>query len=363
MCKACRSKHKRCSTSRLWKARCVAREQGWDLAWVWAQMGEKTEVRMGEPLQAGPGVSPSAPVVPVGPRVDTGKRKAAPSSGPVRQICRWASPACSIAEAGPLGSHVFSPVSGHPLPVIGVPQARFEEVQVEAAQWRLEAEELRREQARGYALAQEREEELGRVRRKQDKAGRMQDLLLRERDESWERCGVQDDEVERLQVQLARAAGLGEAVGPVVITAAEINALAQGLREMHKLEGWRREWLLREVAGAHNDALTWAREHCLLLNGLSSRVSYVVEEAASAALPLELAQGVARLGRLMAVHCHRNLLDPGSWLEAFVDRLQDPPLEEEIVEIVWEAMAAEFGPGGNGARGPGVGVRGPAGGV
>ncbi|KAG6885618.1 hypothetical protein C0992_005006 [Termitomyces sp. T32_za158] len=359
MCEACRSKHKRCLTSRLWKARCVAREQGWDLAWVWAQMGEKTEVRLGEPPQAGPGVSLSAPVVSMGPHVDKGKRKVAPLSGPIRQIHRRASPARSIAEAGPSGSHVFSPLSGHPLPAIGVPQARFEKVQVEAARWRLEAEELRWERAWGYALVQEREEELGWVRHERDEVGCAHNLLLRERDESWKRRGVQGDEVERLQVQLACVVGLGEAAGPVVITAAEIDALAQGLREAHELEGRRREWLLRKVAGACNDALTWAQEHCLLLNGLSSGVSYVVEEAASAALPLELAQGVACLGQLMAVHRHRNLLDSGSWLEAFVDGLQDSPSEEEIMEIVQEAMTAEFGLGRNGAQSLGVGAKGP----
>ncbi|KAG6893014.1 hypothetical protein C0992_011567, partial [Termitomyces sp. T32_za158] len=253
---ACRSKHERCLTSWLWKAQCVAREQGWDLTWVWAQMGEKTEVRMGEPPQAGPGGLPLVPVVLVDSRVDKGKGKAAPSLGPVRRVCHCASPMRPIAEAGPSGLHVFSPVSGHPVPTLRVMQARLEEVQAEAARWRLEAEELRRERVWGYALAQEREEELGRVIRERDEAGRARNLLLHERDEFRERRGVQDDKVERLPVQLARAAGLGEAVGPAVITAAEIDALTQGLQEAHKLEGRRHEWLLREVAGARNDALS-----------------------------------------------------------------------------------------------------------
>ncbi|KAG6890987.1 hypothetical protein C0992_011518 [Termitomyces sp. T32_za158] len=279
-------------------------------------MGKKTEIHMGEPQLAGQERSLSAPVVSVGPRVDKGKRKAVLASGPTRQA--------------------------------------------EAARWRLEAEELRREQVRGYALAQEWEEELGRVRRKQDKAVHPRDLLLCEQDKFQERRGVQDDKVERLQVQLAQAVGLGEVAGPTVITAVEIDVLVQGLREMHEVEGWQCKWLLREVAGVRDNALTWAQEHCLLLNGLSLGVSYVMEEAASVNLPLELAQGVAQLGQLMVVHCHRNLLDPGSWLKGFVDRLQDSPSEEEIVEIVQEAMAAEFGPRGNGARGSMVGVRGSA---
>ncbi|KAG6878201.1 hypothetical protein C0992_008490 [Termitomyces sp. T32_za158] len=236
-------------------------------------MGEKTEVRMREPQQAGPRGSPSAPVVPVGPHVNKGKCKAVPSSGPVRQIRHCASPVRSVAEAGLSGSHVFLPMSGHSLPAIGAPQARFKEVQAEAAWWRLEAEELRRERARGYALAQEREEELGQVRRERDEAGRARDLLLHEQDEFQEQLEVQDDEVERLQVQLARAAGLEEAAGPAVIMAAEIDMLTQGLREAHELEGRRHEWLLRKVAGACNNALTWAQEHRLLLDGLSSGVS------------------------------------------------------------------------------------------
>ncbi|KAG6882031.1 hypothetical protein C0992_012920 [Termitomyces sp. T32_za158] len=219
-------------------------------------MGEKTEVRMGEPQHAGPGGLPSAPVVLVGPHADKGKHKAAPSSGPVRRVRRRASPVHPIAKAGPSGSHVFLPVSGYPVPALRAMQARLKEAQAEAARWRLEAEELRQERVQGYALAQEREEELGQVVRERDEAGRARNLLLCERDEFRERCGVQDDEVERLRVQLVRAAGLGEAVGPVVITAAEIDALTQGLREAHELEGCQREWLLREVAGARDDALS-----------------------------------------------------------------------------------------------------------
>ncbi|KAG6896598.1 hypothetical protein C0992_007256 [Termitomyces sp. T32_za158] len=124
-------------------------------------MGEKTKIRMGELQLADQEGSSSAPVVSVGPRVNKGKRKAAPASGPVRQVCCCTSPVCPVAEAGLLGSHVFSPVSGHPLPSIGVLQVWLEEAQAEAARWRLEAEELWWERVRGYALAQEWEEKLG----------------------------------------------------------------------------------------------------------------------------------------------------------------------------------------------------------
>ncbi|KAG6895770.1 hypothetical protein C0992_012754 [Termitomyces sp. T32_za158] len=86
---------------------------------------------------------------------------------------------------------------------------------------------------------------------------------------------MQDDEVDRLWVQLAWAAGLGEAAGPAVITAAEIDELAQGLQEVHELEGQRRKWLLCKVAGARDDARTWAWEHRLLVDGLSLGVSLI----------------------------------------------------------------------------------------
>ncbi|KAG6894729.1 hypothetical protein C0992_004922 [Termitomyces sp. T32_za158] len=91
--------------------------------------------------------------------------------------------------------------------------------------------------------------------RKQDEAVRMHDLLLHERDKFQEWHETQDDEVDRLQAQLARAVGLGEAAGPAVITAAEIDELAQGLQEAHKLEGWWHKWLLCEVAGARDKVL------------------------------------------------------------------------------------------------------------
>ncbi|KAG6896330.1 hypothetical protein C0992_008949 [Termitomyces sp. T32_za158] len=185
-------------------------------------MGEKTEIRMEELQLAGQEESLSAPVASAGPCADKGKRKAAPASGPIR----W---------------------------------ARLEEAQAEAVQWRLETEELQREQARGYALAQEQEEELGQVRRERDEVVRMHDLLLHEQDEFQEQRETQDD---------------------------------KGLWEAHKLEGRQCEWLLRKVAEAHDNALTWAWEHRLLLDGLSLGVLYVMEDAVLVDLPLELAQGV-----------------------------------------------------------------------
>ncbi|KAG6884228.1 hypothetical protein C0992_006722, partial [Termitomyces sp. T32_za158] len=90
----------------------------------------------------------------------------------------------------------------------------------------------------------------------------------------------------------------------------------------------------------------WAWEHQLLLDGLSSGVSYMVEELAGQATAPRVAQGVGRLSRLMEAHRHRSFVEMGAWLEAFVDGLQTPPSLEEIVEATRESLEAEFGPGG-----------------
>ncbi|KAG6872483.1 hypothetical protein C0992_009562, partial [Termitomyces sp. T32_za158] len=275
----------------------------------------------------------------------------------------------SVAEAGFSGSRVFSPRSGHPLSLVGVPQSRPGESQAVTAGPGLEEVGLQRERDRDLVQIQAPAEELARARRERDKAVLARDQLLRERVGHPEQREALEGEVGGLLTQLVRAAGLEGLAGVAVPSAAEVDELAHCLREAHALENRRREWLLWEVAAARGEALDWAREHRLLLDGLSSGVSYVVEEASSAELPPNLAQGVARLGRLMSVHRHRNLLDPGSWLEVFVDGLEDQPSLEEIMQIVRNAMAVEFGPGGNGPQGPAGPAgeageaRGPAGGA
>ncbi|KAG6871184.1 hypothetical protein C0992_011548, partial [Termitomyces sp. T32_za158] len=185
MCEACRSNHKRCSTSRLWKARCVVREQGW-----------------------GPGES-------------------------------------QAVAAGP----------------------------------GLEEAELRRERDRGLVQIQAQAEELARARRERDKAVLARDQLLRERGGHPGQREALEGEVGDLLTRLVRAAGLEGLAGVAVPSAAEVDELARRLREAHALESRRREWLLWEVVAARGEALDWAWEHRLLLDGLSSEVSYVVEEA------------------------------------------------------------------------------------
>ncbi|KAG6893178.1 hypothetical protein C0992_011020 [Termitomyces sp. T32_za158] len=122
--------------------------------------------------------------------------------------------------------------------------------------------------------------------------------------------------------------------------------MARGLRQANESESRRRNWLLREVAAARLETLGWAREHRLLLDGLSSGVSYMVEELAGQATTPRVAQGAGRLSRLMEAHRHRSFVETGAWLEAFVDGLRTPPSLEEIVEATRESLEAEFGPGG-----------------
>ncbi|KAG6874753.1 hypothetical protein C0992_006686 [Termitomyces sp. T32_za158] len=338
MCKACCSNHKHCSTSRLWKARCVAREQGWDLAWVWAQMGKKLVIRVAGPQSKDGELALAVAVVPCG------KRKAAPVPGPVKRVRCPASPGRPVAEAGSSGSRVFLPWSGHPLSSVGVPQSRPGESQVVAAGPGLEEAELQWERGRGLVQIQAQAEELTRVRRERDEAVLARDQLLRERVGHPGQREALEGEVGGLLMRLVRAAGLEGMAGVAVPSAAEVNELARRLRKAHVLGAGTLSTLGRTVVG----------------------VSYVVEEASLAELPPNLAQGVARLGRLMSVHRHRNLLDPGSWLEVFVDGLEDQPSIEEIMQIVRNAMAVEFGLGGNGPQepaGPASKARGPAGGA
>ncbi|KAG6893160.1 hypothetical protein C0992_011120 [Termitomyces sp. T32_za158] len=136
------------------------------------------------------------------------------------------------------------------------------------------------------------------------------------------------------------------APGFMVPSAQEVEAMAWGLRQANESESRRRNWLLREVATARLETLGWAREHRLLLDGLSSGMSYMVEELAGQATAPRVAQGAGRLSRLMEAHRHRSFIETGAWLEAFVDGLRTPPLLEEIVQATRDSLEAEFGPRG-----------------
>ncbi|KAG6886999.1 hypothetical protein C0992_001264 [Termitomyces sp. T32_za158] len=230
----------------LWKAWCVAKEQGWDLAWVWAQMGKNTAIHVAGPRSKSG--EPSGSTIVVVPHVGRGKRKAVPAPGPTKRVRRRAS-----LVAGPSGLRIFLPRSGCPLLLAVALQVCLEESQTVVARLHLENKDLQRERNRGCVQAQAQEEELHQARRKQDDAVCAWDLSLC-------KCGGllegREVGVGGLVTQLAQVMGLERVAGITVPLAAEVNELAWGLREVNALEGRQYEWLLWEVAGAQDKALS-----------------------------------------------------------------------------------------------------------
>ncbi|KAG6881787.1 hypothetical protein C0992_000205, partial [Termitomyces sp. T32_za158] len=230
-------------------------------------------------------------------RPDKGKRKAMSESEAPRRVRRRLSPAPSVFKGGPSGLHVFSPGSGRPLPSITICQGPPEISWAEVRRLQEEVEGLR--------------EEARVARRERDEAAQVRDTLLRDRNASLELLEAQAEEVEQLRARLTReAAGSSTgAPGFVAPSAQEVEAMARGLRQANESESHQRDWLLREVAAARLETLGWAREHRLLLDGLSSGVSYMVEELAGQATTPRVAQGAGRLSRLMEAHRHRSFVE------------------------------------------------------
>ncbi|KAG6874173.1 hypothetical protein C0992_008020 [Termitomyces sp. T32_za158] len=145
-----------------------------------------------------------------------------------------------------------------------------------------------------------------------------------------------------MQEQAVRPAGIPVFTAP---SEQEVEELAWGLRQSDESEVRRREWLLRKVVAVHLEVLG-SREHRLLVDGMSSGVSYVEEELLGQEVNLGLMWGVGRLSRLMGAHRHWTFVEAGSWMEAFVDGLQTPPSAEEMIQAAQDSLEAEFGPGG-----------------
>ncbi|KAG6874663.1 hypothetical protein C0992_007058 [Termitomyces sp. T32_za158] len=348
VCEACRGRHEACSVARLWRSCCVAAEQGWGLDWVWDRAGKGgvrppvVEVPGGGPTAVGTSVTPVS--TPRSRRLDKGKRKAVSESEVPRRVHRRVAPPPPVFEGGPSGSNVFSPGSGRLLPSITIRQGPPEILRAEVRQLREEVEGLREE----VRVARQKREEVRVARQERDKVARAQDALVRDRDVSFERGEVQDRELERLwallaQEQAVRPAGIPGFAAP---SEQEVEELARGLRQSGESEVHRREWLLHEVTAACLEVLGWAREHCLLIDGLFLGVSYVEEELAGREVTPGLTQGVGRLSRLMGAHRHQAFVEAGSWMEAFVDGLQTPPSVEEMIQAARESLDSEFGPGG-----------------
>ncbi|KAG6894365.1 hypothetical protein C0992_006438 [Termitomyces sp. T32_za158] len=300
-------------------------------------MGKGPRPQVVEVLGGGPTAVEGAPT-PVGTpclQPNKGKRKAVSESEAPKHMHRRLSPAPPVFEGGPSGSNVFLPGSGCLLPSITIHQGPLEILRTEVHRLREEVEGLR--------------EEVQVARQERDKVTQACDTLLRDRDTSLELLEAQVEEVEQLQARLMQeaAGSLTRALGFVAPSAQEVEAMARSLCQANKSESRRHDWLLRKVAAARLETLGWAREHRLLLDGLSSGVSYMVEELAGQATAPRVAQEAGRLLRLMEAHRHHSFIETGAWLEAFVDGLRTLPSLEEIVQATRESLEAEFGPGGD----------------
>ncbi|KAG6875043.1 hypothetical protein C0992_005412 [Termitomyces sp. T32_za158] len=192
------------------------------------------------------------------------------------------------------------------------------------------------------------QEEVQVARQERNKVAQARDTLVRNRDALFKRWEAQDRELGQLQAlfaqeQAARLAGIPMFTAP---SEQEVEELAQGLRQSDDSEVRRREWLLCKVVAARLEVLGWARKHCLLVDGMSLGVSYVEEELAGQEVTPGLMWGVGRLSRLMGAHQHRTFVEAGSWMEAFVDGLQTPPLAKEMIQAAQDLLESEFGPRG-----------------
>ncbi|KAG6893748.1 hypothetical protein C0992_008764 [Termitomyces sp. T32_za158] len=195
------------------------------------------------------------------------------------------------------------------------------------------------------------QEEVRVARQERDEVtrARARDTLVHDRDALFEWWEAQDWEIGQLQAHVAQEQAVGPAGTPAFTAPSEqdVEELAWGLRQSDKLEVRRREWLLHKVAAARLEVLSWACEHRLLVDGISSGVSYVEEELSGQEVTLGLMRGAGRLSRLMGAHRHRTFVEARSWMEACMDGLQTPPSAEEMMQAAWDSLESEFGTGGS----------------
>ncbi|KAG6876640.1 hypothetical protein C0993_001593, partial [Termitomyces sp. T159_Od127] len=261
VCLSCWSKHKRCFVSRLWRALCVAIEQGWALEWVQGQMegrskswmviaaGREEGPRLRETKEgsswSGEESSTSkeeeeaalAPIICVGPphrkqrpsAMVRGKRQASlsPEVGPSKR------PHSDTAMAGPPGLHFFSPMMACPwFPL----QESMEQSLLASTM------ELRRCLQEGYVQVEKEQSELAAVTMDRDWVRQDRDIVLVAVQEQDVELTALRTQVVELELRVVRKVpGEGQAVG------------AAQVAEQEAVHRW--DWALLEAASSRGGVL------------------------------------------------------------------------------------------------------------
>ncbi|KAG5349462.1 hypothetical protein C0989_003629 [Termitomyces sp. Mn162] len=107
---------------------------------------------------------------------------------------------------------------------------------------------------------------------------------------------------------------------------------------------WREDWLANEATSGCMGILCWVWEHQVLLDGASAAFASIQDELAQMPTdqPLELQQGMARMGRLLAGHQRCNAVALGSWWEVVVDAGEALPGLVEVLVVVQAQMEIDL---------------------
>ncbi|KAG5336875.1 hypothetical protein C0989_011711 [Termitomyces sp. Mn162] len=99
----------------------------------------------------------------------------------------------------------------------------------------------------------------------------------------------------------------------------------------------REDWLANEAALGHAGILCWVWEHWVFLDGASAAFASIQDGLAQMPVgqPLELQQGMVRVGRLLAGHWQCNAVALGLWWEVVADAGEALPGLAEVLAVVW----------------------------
>ncbi|KAG5335224.1 hypothetical protein C0989_001792 [Termitomyces sp. Mn162] len=363
-------------------------EQGWDWDWVAVQLEEGWKGRVSERGSgAGGGELVSAPAMKVGPPRG-GRREGAPS---MQEKGKWrASPLPEVGPSkqaqgkqvmrGPPGLAVYSPTSRAPIEQSvsrswSVAEAYLQH-QVETLEWLLVACE---EEVQGV------QEERDGARWELDGVRREQDLARKDKDVAMGTAAERLSHLQELEVRMVHLQARAEAVEVAMqqtggsgawetqqgSSAEEVWAAAErgcgGERNgLPTRWPWAGEecfvsgFLASHLLSTDSVSIDWAREHCILLDGVLAVLGSIHDGLARMPrdLPPELGQGVTQMGRLLAGHQRRATANPGAWWEMATDVGELLSRQPEVLamvvaqlEVFMVGRVAEFGLEGGGSEG------------